>query len=351
MAVNGISEQARQEKYATSAKVAYGLSRSEDKMRLLSYFATNQNKGHDKYVFYKTGNFNDKAQDYFGANNQQKNYNGTSYGYDDIAGVDITDFTKGVAVIPTTQNLPFWKGKDEDNRTTLNVDGDLLRAQTAGLLRKTMFKILEPIAKFTDAAGFDRIDSKGNVENIKIDKATRVFGDSTKSFKENEEAFFNMLSELENLSNGTGAESKVALLIGTKTNGILKAYDRTTNRDYITTSEFESKQGTKFAVKKFDIAEMIQLREFDAVINPTTGKVRIVALLQGAMGYDAHGEPEAETDYFKQKRAFFYNLTETNGATIVDEEGIFVFEYNGSLEPAVAPVALSAPTSTRTATK
>lgn len=336
MSVNGISEQARQDKYSSNAKVSYGLARKEDKMRLLSYFATNQNKGHDRFIFYKTGNFNDQAQDFFGTGNQQKNYNGTTKGYDDIAGVDITDFTKAVACIPTVQNLPFWKGKDEDNRSTLNVDGDLLRAQNAGLLRKTMFKIMNPIKDFIGVSGFNRIMVDGTVENIKI-SADKKFGDSALSFYDNEEAFFNMLSVLESLSNGTGSEVKIGLLIGTKTNGHLKAYDRATNRDYITTPEFESKQGQKFAIKKFDVAEMIQLREFDAVFNPSAGPVTIIAVLEGALGYDSYGEPEGETDYYKQKRAYFYNLTESNAATIVDEEGVFVFQYNGQL--GTAPTA------------
>lgn len=325
-----LSDQAKQDKYSTSIKTAYGLATNEEKLRILSYLQKNQSKGHERFAFYTSGRLTGKEVG-------ENTYNETNHSFGDKGGEDTRNFLSSVFVTPTLSEVPFWKDKHDDKTTALDENSKLVQAQTAALNKIAIKKILTPLstlAKLAKGARKITVNTKTATKDLTM-LPENEYGNKTKSFTENEDDFFTMLSAMETMASGQGMTSNIALMFGTTTNGVLKAYDRTSNTDYITTGDFETKQGQKLAIKKFDVAEMIPLAHFDQFV----GKEYIVGLLDQAVGYDSLGEPEAIRELKNEKGAVFYNAEEINGATVVDIEGIFIFEYSGKLNGAAVRAA------------
>lgn len=315
----GQSNQTWQDKYATNMKLAYALITNEDTMRVLSYTQKNQSEGHEKYVFYKTGRLASRTK--------EDTYNGTDYNYNVITGQDITDFGKAVSVVPTPNECPFWRGKYDDILTQVGIEGNLIIGSRSAMYKSTITKILAPLLAYTVTGDFTQYDNKG-VGTLLTIPAGQKYGDITKSFYEVEEDFLDMLAELEVLSSGEGMKVNVAMLLGTKGMKVLKGYDRTSNMDYITTDNFKTKLGNKLAIKKFDIAELIPMSNFDA----TFGAVgRIVIILDRALGYDTNKTLDTVAVQLDHRGAKFFNSTVFDACTIVDEEGVFIFEFDGTL--------------------
>lgn len=315
----GKSNQTWQDKYSTNMKLAYALITNEDTMRILSYTQKNQSEGHDKFVFYKTGRLSARVK--------QDLYNGTDFNYDVVKGQDITDFGKAVSVIPTPNECPFWRDKYADILTQVGIEGNLIIGSRSAMYKSTIDKILAPLLAYTVTGNFTQTDNKG-IGTLLTIPAGQKYGDISKTFYENEESFLDMLAELEVLSSGEGMKVGVAMLMGTKGMKVLKGYDRATNLDYITTSDFNMKNGKKLAIKKFDIAELIPMSNFDA----TFGAVgRIVIILDRALGYDTNKTLDVVAVPLDHRGAKFFNTTVFDACTIVDEEGVFIFEFDGTL--------------------
>lgn len=316
-----LSAEAKQDKYSTSIKTAYGLATNEEKMRILSYMQKNQSKGHDRFAFYKSGRL-------VGKETATSTYDPTNFNFKDKVGEDITGFIKSVFVTPTMSECPIWQDKNDDKFTNLDVDSKLVKGQISTINGIAIKKILTPLAtlaKLTKGARKITVNTKTATEELLM-PVENEFGDKTKPFLDLEEDFFAMLSRMETVATGDDMKCNVSLLFGEATNGVLKNYDRANNKDYITAADFETKQGQKLAIKKFDVAEMIPLQSFDSIV----GKNYIIGLLDEAMGYDSLGEPESVRTLIPEKGCYFYNVEEFCASTVVDIEGIFVFEYNGS---------------------
>ncbi|MGL5982125.1 MAG: hypothetical protein ACRCZR_02265 [Cetobacterium sp.] len=322
-----INSQAKQDKYSTSIKSAYGLATTEEKLRILSYLQKNQSKGHERFAFYKSGRLQ-------GVKAATSTYDSANHNFADKKGEDIRGFISSVFVTPTLSEVPIWKDKHDDLTTNLDVDSKLVEGQVSALNLISIEKILTPIttlAKLAKGARKITVNTKNATEELTMPLENQ-FGDKSKGFLEQEDLFFEMLSTMETVSTGNGMKSNIALMFGTKTNAVLKSYDRATNRDYITSGDFETKQGNKLSIKKFDVAELIPLANFDNFV----GKEYIVGILDQAIGYDSLGEPESIRSEEATKGAVFYNIEEMNASTVVDIEGIFIFEYNGTLKGAAA---------------
>lgn len=318
-----LNETAKQDKYSTNIKVAYDQTQDEEKNRLLSYYMKNSNKNHDRFVFYVGGKLVGKKQA-----EETISDDGTNVTISKKKGVSIKNYVKNVYVTPTISDCPIWRSKEDDMYTDLSIEGELIRSQASAVARISIEKMLDPLATLAKLAkGATRKISLGQKNGVRevVLPTENQFGDKTKSFLEVEEDFFNMLATMESKSTGNGMESEVVLLFGTAGNSVLKQYNRTSNKEFITTSDFEAKNGKKFAIKKFDVAEMVNIKLFDELI----GKNYVIGLLMGAMGYDQKGEPEAITSESEDKENNYYNLKVRDMATVVDIEGIFILDYNG----------------------
>ena len=318
MATAGQSEAVWQTKYDKNMKLAYGLATEEANMRILAYCQKNQSSDHKSYIFYKTGRIT--AQD------GESNYDATNKNYTDLKGIDITDFGKAVMVNPTESDCPFYRKKYADILSQVSVEGNLITTSVSALIFKTLGKLLAPLKAYTIDDDFSQKDELGNATTLTI-PAGQKYGDITKNFYENEDALFEMLSNMEFASSGSGAEVKIGLIYGTKGNKAIKKYDRTSNLDYITTKNIETKMGKKLAIKKFDIAEMLPINGFDSVFND--GKGHMIAIFDKAMGYDVNQSKDVVAKQLDEKKAKFFNTTIFDGATIVDQEGIYIFSWNG----------------------
>lgn len=316
----GVSNQTWQTKYATNMKLAYGMVTSEDTMRVLSYAQKNQSSDHNRYVFYKTGTL--VAQD------QEDNYDEAKHNYEVLDGQDITDFGTAVTIVPTPIDCPFWRKKYADILTQVGIEGNLIIASRSAMYKKTIAKILAPLKAFTIDGNFIQYDIDGIGHPVTID-ASQVYGDDTKTFYENEEEFLDMLAELEVFSKGEGMEVKVGCLMGTKGSKVLKGYDRASDMDYITTDEFKTKLGKKLSIKKFDFMEMIPMSNFDTTFGTTKGYM--VVILDRAIGYDSNQSLDSVAVQLDHRNAKFFNTTEFNASTIVDQKGVFIFKFNGTL--------------------
>lgn len=318
--VAGKSNQTWQDKYATNMKLAYALITNEDTMRILSYCQKNQSEGHERYVFYKTGRLASRVK--------EDNYNATDHNYDIIKGTDITDFGTAVSIVPTANECPIFRDRFADILTQVGIEGNLIVGQRSAMYKSTIDKILAPLHAYTIAGTFTQYDNKG-VGTLLTMPVGQKYGDVTKSFYENEEAFLDMLADLEVLSSGEGMKVNVAMMMGTKGNKVLKGYDRATNLDYITTDEFKTKLGKKLSIKKFDIAELIPMSNFDATFGTTNGY--IVIILDRALGYDSNKTLDTVAVELPQRNAKFFNATAFDACTIVDQEGVFLFSFDGTL--------------------
>lgn len=316
-----VSDQVKQDKYSTHIKVAYGQATTEEKNRLLSYYQKNMSGNHERFAFYTSGTLNAKETA------KTITDNGTKQTVAVKEGTSIKDFFGSVFVTPTRQELPFYRDEDDDDVTALELEGSLIRAQVSGMVKMTITKMLAPLKTLANLTKGQRkitVNTKTATKVLNL-PTTNEFGDKTKTFKENEEALFDMLAEMEAMSVGNGLNADICLLVGKKGNAMFKQYDRASNGDYITTEDFKMKNGQKLAIKKFDVAEIVPLQQYDSEV----GKEYIIGLLTDAMGYDSIGEPKAVRKVIEESGAIFYNLKEKNQATVVDEKGIFIFEYNG----------------------
>lgn len=319
-----LSAQAKQDKYGKNAKIKYGLTMDEEKQRILSYMQKNQSGNHERFAFYVSGDIASEGTVTGGVTD-----NGTNTTVADKTGASIKDFFGAVFVTPTKAEVPFYRDEDDDDMTNLSLEGALLNAQASRLCYIAISKILAPLKTLSAKTKGSRtitVNTKESTKELTL-HTTHEFGAKEKSFYENEDEFFAMLAKMEHDSVGRGMESEIALFYGEAGSAVLKQYDRTSNNDYITTGEFMTKQGKKLAIKKFDVAEMVPIRQFDALV----GKNYIIGVLKDAMGYDSKGEPKAIRKELDEKGAIFYNIKEYNGATIVDIDGIYIFEYNGKI--------------------
>lgn len=316
-----VSDQVKQDKYSTHIKVAYGQATTEEKNRLLSYYQKNMSGNHDRFAFYTSGTLEAREND------ETVTDNGTDTTVKLKKGASVKDFFGSVYVTPTRQELPFYRDEDDDDVTALEMEGSLIRAQVSGMVKKTISKMLAPLKTLSnDTKGSRTIQvmTKTGTKTLTL-PTSNEFGDKSKSFKDNEEAFFDMLSEMEAMSVGNGLNADICLLVGKKGNAMFKQYDRASYGEYITTEDFKMKNGQKLAIKKFDVAEIVPLQQYDSEI----GVNYIIGLLTDAMGYDSIGEPKAVRKVLEETGSIFYNLKEKNQATVVDEKGIFIFDYNG----------------------
>ena len=314
----GRSEHLWQTKYAKNIKIAYGLAVSEDNLRILSYVQRNQSSDHNRFVFYKSGEID--------AKDAPDNYNSSNNNYDVLAGIDITDFGQAVSVVPTKTHCPFYRDKYADIMSQVSLEGNLIMASASGMYKSTLKKLLTPIKMYTVDGSFPQQDEKGNITNIAI-PAGQIYGDKTKTFFENEEEFMRMLAELEVKSSGEGMVVNVGALFGTKGMTALKKYDRASDNDFITTTDFVTKLGKKLSIKKFDIMEMIPLAGFDIVFPVTEGYMAVI--FDQAVGYDSNQNLDSVAKLLDERDAKFFNTTTFDQATIVDEKGIFLFQWNG----------------------
>lgn len=324
-----VSDEAKQDKYATNIKTAYGLATDEERMRILSYMQKNQSPGHERFAFYTSGELGGDGTVTGGVNDTGSQTTAT-----DKTGVSVKDFYKAVFAVPTKTEVPFYRDEDDDNTTSLNLESGLIRGQVAQLCNLNIAKILKPLKDLCTASKGSRTyqyqKKDGSMETVNYSTnwgETHEYGDQAKTFYELEDQFFQMLAEMEALSVGRDNNCQIALFFGTTTNGVLKQFDRTSHRDYITTADFEAKDGRKLAIKKFDVAEMVPINSFDKNV----GKNYIVGVLSDAMGYDAVEGVKTVRKVLEEKGSIFYNATVKDTATIVDGKGIFIFEYNGKI--------------------
>ena len=316
--MQGQSEAVWQTKYAKNIKIAYGEAINEDNIRILAYCQRNQGDDHKRFVFYKTGSID--------AIDRENTYNATNKNYNDKKGIDITDFGQAVSITATGTDCPLYRDKFADIFSQVSVEGNLIKSSVSAMYKSTLKKLLTPLKEYTIDGTFVQYDEKAVGTTLTI-PTTQVYGDDTKTFFENEDALLDMLTDLEILSEGEGMKVKVGGILGRKGMKALKKYDKANNKDYITTSEFESKLGKKLSIKKFDIMELIPIAGFDLTF-PTT-KGYIVVMLDQAMGYDSNKKLDSESETIGFKGAKFFNTTTFDNATIVDEKGIFLFKWNG----------------------
>lgn len=319
-----LSAQAKQDKYGKNAKIKYGLTMDEEKQRILSYMQKNQSGNHERFAFYVSGDIASEGTVTGGVTD-----NGSQTTVANKTGASIKDFFGAVFVTPTKAEVPFYRDEDDDDTTNLSLEGALLNAQASRLCYIAISKILAPLKTLVSGSKGSRkvtVMTKDATKELNL-KTEHEFGDIAKTFYENEDAFFAMLAKMEHDSVGRGMESEIALFYGETGSAVLKQYDRTSNADYITTGEFMTKQGKKLAIKKFDVAEMVPIRQFDSLV----AKTCIIGVLKDAMGYDSKGEPKAIRKELEESGSVFYNIKEFNGATIVDIDGIYVFEFNGKI--------------------
>lgn len=330
------SEQIRQTKYDTNIKIAYNRLGEESSMRILRFAQKNQGKGHEHFVFYKESQVRGVMTDIRNSDGSIKNYDSANKTYKKLAANDTTDLTLAVAVKPIERSCPYEMPKDQHNNTQLDEEGIIIRNQKEALANNRLNALLNPIKSligttYTGAvpdtgSGLDFLNGNLEADEMFLIKEHR-YGDVTKTFYENEEAFFQMLTELEKAGIGEGNNCSSGLLHGNAFYTAINMYDRASDKDYITTADVERTNKSKYTIKVFSKTEMIPIVGYDDFM----GKTNVVGLLSGSLGFDTYGAAEFETDYLKESRTYWYNATEAVGATVVDEYGVYHFQWNGSI--------------------
>lgn len=326
MAVANMSSQARQDKYSSEIAIAYGRLGEEQSMRILRLCQKNQGSSdHKDFIFYKEKEGFEAMTESRDSNGVAKNWDAVNKVYKDIPTEDTTDLITGVRVTPVRKYVKHEFPRDNDDASKLEADGVIIRRQKEAIAQNRLTMILTPI-KSLIGAGLTRIAADNTSSSVTIPSGN-VFGDDTKTFYDNEEAFFNFVTKLEEMGIGEGANSSSAILHGSTFYAHISQYDRAVKNIYISSSDIERTNKSKYAVRAFQKTELMPIQTWDTFMDVK----KVVGILDKAVGFDALTNAKFETEESITKDTVLYMASEAIGATVVNEKGIYLFKYSGVL--------------------